>query len=57
MESINGNIKKKNIKTKTKTAIKLTMAAAIIGSYAPVEQKMDLGRLGIVTIRFPKSYF
>lgn len=45
MESIK-DIKKKNIKTKTKAAIKLTMAAAIIGSYAPVEQKMDLGRLG-----------
>lgn len=52
MESIK-DIKKKNIKTKTKAAIKLTMAAAIIGSYAPVEQKMDLGRLGTRQSGFP----
>lgn len=43
-QSIKG-FKKNNKKTKAKSIAKLVMAAAIIGSYNPVQQRMDLGTL------------
>ena len=51
-QSIKG-LKKNNKNTKAKSIAKLVMAAAIIGSYAPVEQQMDLGRLGTRQSGFP----
>ena len=43
-QSIKG-LKKNNKKTQAKSITKLIMAAAIIGSYNPVQQRMDIGTL------------